>query len=192
MKFIFPDRFDPQPTLENETLCLRPLTRGDLKLLGEAASDPAIWKGHPVQNRYRSDVFSSYYESLIEIGGCLLVLDQKTGEVIGCSAYYTDPSAQTRLSIGFTFLTCKYWGGSTNRSLKRLMLGHLFHNASEAWFHIAPQNLRSQAATKKLGAVLTHESKIDLGGGPQPWYCYCLTSECWKATSETVQPKADI
>jgi len=59
------------------------------------------------------------------------------------------------------------------------MLGHIFKLKSEAWFHIAPSNIRSQMATKKLGAVFVHEDEVDLGSGMQAWQCYCITREAW-------------
>ena len=179
MRFEFPKLFNPQPSLESETLLLRPLTEADRAALAEAASDRTIWEGHPAKDRYLAEVFAGYFETLLSIGGCLLITDKANGKVIGCSAYYTDRNAPQRLSIGFTFLTCAHWAGLTNRALKRLMLGHIYEHVSEAWFHIAPDNYRSQAATKKLGAVLTHEDQMDLGGGAQFWRCYCLTREAW-------------
>lgn len=185
MSFEFPKLFDPQPSLENETLLLRPLAAADQTALAKAASDRRIWEGHPAKDRYLAEVFAGYFEALLDIGGCLLITDKAEGAVIGCSAYYTDRNAPQRLSIGFTFLTCAHWGGPTNRALKRLMLSHIYEHAPEAWFHIAPDNYRSQAATKKLGAVLTHEDQMDLGGGAQLWQCYCLTREAWDTSLST-------
>ena len=110
-----------------------------------------------------------------------MIIDRQMDQVIGCSAFYTDTNALSRLSIGFTFLIRAQWGGLTNRVVKGLMLDHVFGHSTEAWFHISPENLRSQAATRKLGAVLTHEDQINLGSGLQTWRCYCLTNEAWKA-----------
>lgn len=150
----------------------------DLDALSHAASDPLIWAGHPAKNRHEPATFSAYFDMLLGSGAALVIRDL-AGRVIGCTAYYTDTNAPSRLSIGFTFLTRDHWGGRTNRGLKTLTLGHVFHTASEAWFHIAPSNLRSQEATTRLGAVFIHESGIDLGGGTQRWGCYCLTRENW-------------
>lgn len=178
--FIFPKGFNSQPTLKGGGLTLRPLNDDDVKGLYEAASDPKIWAGHPATDRYKKSVFMSYFDTLLNTGGCLIAF-QDTDEIpIGCSSFYTDTNASRRLSIGFTFLATKYWGGVTNLKFKRLMLNHAFKEASEIWFHIAPTNIRSQMATKKLGAVFTHTDKLDLGGGTTDWQCYCLTQEAWK------------
>ncbi len=182
MKFAFPKGFDPQPNLSGDGLILKPLDERDHGALAKAASDPGIWAGHPSKTRHTREVFDPYFAFLVSTGGALAIVDDGSDEIIGCSAFYTDTNAFSRLSIGFTFLTRKYWGGQTNRALKRLMAMHVFESASEVWFHIAPSNLRSQAATRKLGAVFTHEDDVDLGGGAQRWQCFCLTREAWSSS----------
>lgn len=182
MAFIFPDSFDPQPTLQGEGLCIRPMVEEDRAALTQAASDPMIWAGHPVRNRNEPAVFDPYFSMMLGTGSALVVRDS-AGRTIGCTVYYADTNAPSRLSIGFTFLVRDHWGGNTNRILKRLTLTHLFKTSSEAWFHIAPDNIRSKTATARLGAVFAHEAVIDLAGSAQPWACYCLTRENW-ATNE--------
>jgi RimJ/RimL family protein N-acetyltransferase len=80
------------------------------------------------------------------------VIDSQTNKIIGCSRYYVSPNQPDSISIGFTFLHHRYWGGATNSELKRLMLNHAFECFAEVWFHIAPSNIRSRKATAKLGA----------------------------------------
>ncbi len=189
MKFTFPIDFNPQPTLKDGELTLRPLTSDDYEMLYKVASDPGIWVGHPAKERYREPLFRSYFDKLLEIGGCLIALENKTCTPIGCSSYYTDTNASRRLSIGFTFLATDFWGGDTNRMFKRLMLNHAYKQSSEVWFHIAPSNIRSQKATQKLGAVFTHIDKLDLGTGKVNWQCYCLTQEAWKLSDNPVISK---
>lgn len=178
MAFTFPSDFNPQPSLQGSDINLSPLREEDRDRLAEAASDPEIWAGHPAQNRYSRVVFDPYFNLLLSSGSALVIRDTEES-VIGCTVYYSDTNAPSRLSIGFTFLTRACWGGKINRIVKRLTLGHIFATKSEAWFHIARSNMRSQTATKRLGAIYTHEAKIDLGGGEQTWGCYCLTRENW-------------
>lgn len=182
MSFDFPRGFNAQPILSGGDIQVRPLTEGDEDALAQAASDPSIWEGHPNKERYRRGIFAAYFDFLLQTKSGVIIIDTSTNEVIGCSAFYTDTNAPSRLSIGFTFLTRAHWGGATNYIVKRLMLNHIFKSTSEAWFHISLGNLRSQAATRKLGAVFMHEDAIDLGAGVHPWACYCLTREKWKAT----------
>lgn len=179
MAFTFPAGFDPQPSLAGSGLTLRPSQGSDRAGLMQAASDPLIWAGHPARDRHESAVFAPYFDMLLASGSALTIRDSDA-HIIGCTVYYTDTNAPTRLSIGFTFLVRAHWGGDTNRVVKRLTLGHLFASSSEAWFHISPDNQRSQTATTRLGAVFTHEADIDLGGGANRWRFYCLTRENWQ------------
>lgn len=180
MAFLFRDGFDPQPVLSEDALTIRPLIERDRQELTQAASDPLIWQGHPVSDRYEERIFAPYFNMLLGANAALTIRDAE-GRVIGCTVYYTDTNAPSRLSVGFTFLVRTHWGGNTNRIVKRLTLRHAFAHTSEAWFHIAPDNLRSQTATTRLGAVFTHEADIDLAGGAARWRCYCLTQESWHA-----------
>ncbi|MEM9715813.1 MAG: GNAT family N-acetyltransferase [Pseudomonadota bacterium] len=180
--FQFNSAFDAQPNLEGHGITANPLREEDRSDLFAAASDPNIWQGHPAKTRYKPEVFHPYFDFLLATKGNLIFRETPSGEAIGCSNYYCDPNAPTRLSIGFTFLVCEHWGGQTNHAIKSLMLDHLFTYRSEAWFHIAPTNIRSQRATQKLGAVYTHMADLNLSGQPAAWQCYCLTLEAYERT----------
>lgn len=173
------DSFDCQPTLRGKTLMVRPLKRGDLESLYEAASDPEIWAGHPAKDRCRREAFEPYFASLLASETALIVVDVHTGEVIGTSSYYTPPDLPRSIAIGFTFLVREKWGGQANCELKQLMLEHAFAVFDIVYFHIAPSNLRSQAATKKLGAVYLYQSTLKLSVSAEEWRCYGLTRSQW-------------
>ncbi len=167
-------------TLQSDTLLLRPLGSQDFEGLFAAASNPETWAGHPAKTRYQADVFAPYFEMLLQRGGTLVAEDRARDSIIGCSRYYTAPDMPGSLSIGFTFLNYRYWGGAWNFELKRLMLGHAFEHFDHVWFHIDPTNIRSQTATKRLGAVHGYDTGLDLSGVEAPWKCYRLTREAWE------------
>jgi RimJ/RimL family protein N-acetyltransferase len=175
--------FDFQPTLKDSWLELRPLAEDDLLDLYVAGSDPKTWAGHPSTDRYRREVFESYAKTLLESGGTLLVIDRTDGRIIGCSRYYVSPDQLTSMSIGFTFLHHSYWGGTTNFRLKRLMLDHAFITFGEVWFHISPVNIRSQRATRKLGAEHAGDRVLNLSGQPMQWMCFRLSKQTWQQRS---------
>lgn len=174
--------FDDQPALQGGTIALRPLISADLEPLFAAASDPAIWAGHPAKDRHRREFFTPYFAMLLERGGALGVTDHRTGQMIGCSRYYTAPDQPGTISIGFTFLDTDYWGGETNFELKHLMLDHAFGWFDAVWLHIDPTNIRSQKATQKLGAVHDYDAILDLSGTAAPWQCYRLSRAAWADT----------
>ena len=175
-------RFDDQPTLTGDTLRLRPFTLDDVPALRAAASDPAIWAGHPANDRYKPDVFAAYADMLLSSGGTLVVEHRPSNAIIGCSRYYPTSDAPGAFGIGFTFLTTAFWGGKTNLEMKTLMLDHAFETLDQMWFHIATTNIRSQKATAKIGAryVATRASEFSGSGGAQTWMCYVLDKEDWQ------------
>ncbi|GAB5449163.1 GNAT family N-acetyltransferase [Gymnodinialimonas sp.] len=174
-----PGGFDVIP-LESESLHLRPMGAGDFAALTMAASDPGIWAGHPSTDRYKPEVFRPYFEALLAAGGTLIA-QGPDGQAIGMSRYYASADAPGGIGIGFTFLVRAHWGGQTNFEMKRLMLDHLFGAVEEAWFHIAPTNIRSQKATGKLGAERMDDRVLDLGTGPADWVRMRLTRPQWQA-----------
>lgn len=178
---MHPD-FDPQPTLRNGDLALRPLARDDFEDLYAVAQDPGIWAGHPAKNRHERAIFEPYFHMLCTSGGTLAIKATQTDQIIGCSRYYAAPDQPNSVSIGFTFLGRAWWGGVTNFTLKTLMLDHAFAQVSSVWLHIDPSNIRSQRATAKLGAVHAYDKDIGLGGKSGLWQCWRLNQENWAQT----------
>ena len=174
--------FDRRPTLTANPIALAPLLREDFEPLAAAASDPLIWEVHPAGNRHERAVFASYFEVLVTRLDCLSI--RINGEVAGCSAYYTAPDRPGTISIGYTFLARKFWGGDYNFLVKKLMVEHAFQHFPDVWFHINLTNIRSQKATQKLGAVLEYEANLDLSGSgnPDDWKVYRLSSSAWADT----------
>lgn len=172
--------FDNQPVLEDETLILRGMTAQDRNDLHDAAKNPKIWAGHPSRDRYKREVFDPYFDMLLREGGTLVVVDKAAKKIIGCSRYYVGPDAPEDIGIGFTFLNNQYWGGEVNFLMKRLMLDHAFQTFDRVWFHIAPDNIRSQKATQKLGAEFVDDDEVDLSGNPLPWKRYRLDAAVWQ------------
>jgi len=151
-----------QPTLVGETLLLRPLRGDDFEALYAAARDPLLWTQHPEPDRHERPVFARFFAGALESGGALLVLDRAGGEVLGSSRFYGWCAAPPSIVLGYTFLVRARWGGATNGELKRLMLAHAFRWAETAWFHVGPENRRSQRALERIGARLDHAH----GAGP--------------------------
>jgi RimJ/RimL family protein N-acetyltransferase len=144
--------FDLQPELKGTLLELRPLRRSDYDSLREAASDPLIWEQHPERERWREEVFAPYFARQLASGGSLVVLDARSGEVVGHSRFHGYDPVRGEVEIGWTFLVRSRWGGTYNRELKRLMLGHAFRFVDRVVFLVAPENVRSQRSLEKLGA----------------------------------------
>jgi len=143
---------DLQPILTGDLIELRPLQPNDFDALFSAASDPLIWEQHPESDRYQRDVFQTYFEGALESRGAFAIIERKSGRIIGSSRYCKLNLRRREVEVGWTFLERKFWGGSYNRELKRLMLDHAFHFVDQVYFVVGEKNFRSQRALEKIGA----------------------------------------
>lgn len=145
--------FELQPTLKSEILEVRPLRADDFEELYAVASDPLLWEQHPNSDRYQLDVFRKFFDEALESGGALVVLDRKTGRIIGSSRFNCYDLVRSEIEIGWTFLARSHWGGTYNGELKRLMMEHAFKFVDNVLFFIGSTNVRSQRAMEKIGGV---------------------------------------
>jgi RimJ/RimL family protein N-acetyltransferase len=144
---------DFQPTLIGPTVIVRPVMAGDWPELFHAGSDPEIWKVHPRFNRYTELEFRTYFDSAVTSKMAFVFVDRATQKLIGSSRYFGYDAKFSEIEIGWTFIVRKYWGGATNREVKRLMLDHAFGFVDTVIFWVGEQNWRSQGAMTKIGGV---------------------------------------
>lgn len=150
-----------QPSLRGDLLYAEPTRPEDFDALFEVARDPLIWEQHPAADRWKPEVFRSFFEAALASSGALTVFEAATGQVIGSSRYY-EPSPDGRhIAIGYTFLARRCWGGSFNHELKALMLSYAFRFVDRVWFHIGINNVRSRRAILAVGGILDREVADD-------------------------------
>ena len=121
-----PVAFELQPLLEGELLTLRPLRPDDFDALFAVAADPLIWEQHPVHDRHTEPRFREFFQGALDSRGAFVVLDRRDGRMIGSSRYHGWDAERSEVEIGWTFLARRYWGGTYNGEMKRLMLDHAF------------------------------------------------------------------
>ncbi len=177
--------FNLQPTLENEFIRIVPLKAEDFERLYAIASDPLIWEQHPNKDRYKREVFETFFKGAMESQGAFLVYDHKTNTVIGSSRYYEADEEKKTIAIGYTFIACDHWGGTYNPALKRLMMEHAFQHFEAVIFHIGALNLRSQKAMEKLGGKKIAELDMEYYGEPNKLnFVYEIRKEDWLTKSK--------
>lgn len=132
---------------------LQPLRADDYHDLYTVAADPLVWEQHPVNDRYKEQVFKAFFREALDSGGTLIAVDTSNNEVIGSSRYHGYNSERSEVEIGWTFLARSHWGGIYNGEMKQLMLRHAFKSVNSVIFLIGPENLRSQRAVEKIGAT---------------------------------------
>lgn len=75
--------------------------------------------------------------------------------IIGMTRYYGIDEKNKRLNIGYTWYIPSVWGKQYNKECKLLLLGYAFEklNFNRVGFEVAHQNIRSQKAVEKIGAI---------------------------------------
>jgi N-acetyltransferase len=82
------------------------------------------------------------------------VLDDATGQVIGCTSYHDIVPALGRLEIGYTWYAASRQRSAVNTTAKWLLLRHAFEmlGAQLVGWRTDKDNLASQRAIERLGA----------------------------------------
>lgn len=167
--------------LQNDRVILYPLREEDFERLYLVASDPEVWQQHPNKDRWKKEVFRTFFDGALQSGGAFNVTDRITGETIGSTRFYNYDEAQGSIFIGYTFYGTKSWGTGINHAIKKLMLDYIFEFVSTVYFHIGAQNIRSQKAIMRLGAQKIAEEEVAYFGEPSRWnYVYRILKQEWK------------
>jgi RimJ/RimL family protein N-acetyltransferase len=170
-----------QPILENQTIQLCPLNEKDFDLLYAVAADPEIWKQHPNKDRWKKEVFETFFEGAIQSGGAFRVVDKSTNATIGSTRFYDYNPEDKSIFIGYTFYATAYWGKGVNPAVKALMLNYIFQFADKVYFHIGSENIRSQIAISRLGAVKAGEQEVTYFGElPKLNFVYEIVKRNWQ------------
>lgn len=174
--------FDIQPILENDKVILYPLKEDDFEALYAVASDPKIWEQHPNKDRWKREVFLTYFDGAIQSRGAFKIIDKATGKIAGSTRLYDFNEQDNSILIGYTFYATEYWGKGINRSVKILMLDYIFQYVSEVYFHVGAGNVRSQIAITRVGATKVGEQDVAYFGEPDRLnFVYRITKEEWSS-----------
>lgn len=159
-------KFSIQNPLENEVVKMIPILSTDFEKIYAVASDPKIWENHPNKNRYERKVFQNFFEGALKSGGAYLIYDKNSGELTGSSRFYDFNKDDRSILIGYSFYATKFWGKGINTNAKKAMLDYIFQFVEKVYFHVGADNLRSQKAMEKLGAVKIREVVVAYYGEP--------------------------
>ncbi len=172
--------FSIQPVLQNNKVILYPLQEKDFDALYNVASDPKIWAQHPNKDRWQKQVFRNFFDGAMQSNGAYKIVDKATGEAIGSTRFYDYNEPDSSIFIGYTFYAVSCWGKSINPAVKTMMLDYVFQFVSTVCFHIGADNLRSQIAIGRLGAVKVAEQEVTyFGEASRPNFVYEINRNQW-------------
>ena len=149
-----------QPQLENDLVILEPLNQNDFENLYAAAADPKVWEQHPNKNRYKREVFQTFFDGAIESRGAFKIICKETNQVIGSSRFYDYDENDASIIVGYTFYSTDSWGKGINPSVKKLMFDYIFQFVDKIYLHVGAENVRSQIAVERLGCNKIKEEEV--------------------------------
>ncbi|HYH16490.1 MAG TPA: GNAT family protein [Flavisolibacter sp.] len=131
-------------------------------VLRSLARDERLWeftKTLLINDTY-DEQFTSYITTALDpaaIGGQQAFVIRATADdaILGMTRFYFIEPKDKRLAIGYTWYIPAVWGGPHNKECKLLLLQYAFETLgfNRVEFHVAHQNIRSQKAVEKIGAV---------------------------------------
>jgi N-acetyltransferase len=180
--------FNIQSTLENDKVILYPLHEQDFEDLYAASADPKIWEQHPNKDRWKKEVFKTFFEGAILSKGAFKIIDKNSNNVIGSTRFYDFNEQEKSILIGYTFYATKYWGSGINHSVKKIMLDYIFQFVSIVYFHIGAENVRSQISINRLGTTKIGEQNVTYFGELSKLnYVYSLKKEEWLSKEQIIK-----
>lgn len=150
---------DTNIILEGDIITLFPLEMKYKEQVYEALNNPDIWKYTWREVKTFDDI-----EQILLIavqnkddGKQLpfIIKDKLSGEIIGTTRIGDIDTANRNVEIGWTWLTPSAWRTKVNTECKFLMLQYCFEELKvlRVQFSISGQNIRSQRAVERIGAV---------------------------------------
>lgn len=146
------------PLLEGPSICLEPLSLDHLSRLEEIAFDDRIWKYMltRVSDRYELEAWINAALKARTVGQMIWVTILKHEDRIVGSTRFIDLDLNHRsVEIGHTWISSQWQRANVNPEAKLLQLRYAFEDLglNRVAFKTHHENLQSQAALRKLGAV---------------------------------------
>jgi RimJ/RimL family protein N-acetyltransferase len=178
------------PTLTGSIVRLEPLSRAHLIGLESVAFDPAIWRYMLVRVDNRAELESWVANALSvspdrQITWVTILRSSKSGDRIVGSTKLIDIDRHHRTAeIGHTWINPAFHGTGVNAEAKLLQLTYAFEELklNRVAFKTHHENLHSQAAIRKLGAVYEgtfRNHDIMLDGSPRHSVWFSITRDEW-------------
>ena len=184
--------------LENAFIRLRFLTEQHRELLRPLARDERIWeytKTLLITDTYDRQ-FDTYFNDALSFadkgGQAYAIYDAVGGALIGMTRVYDLDLKVKKAIIGHTWYTPEVWGKVHNKACKLLLLQYLFDTLGFARvaFTVKSQNIRSQKAVQKIGAVpegVLRHFELRNDGIPSDQHVFSILGAEWPEKKKKLQ-----
>ncbi len=167
---------------------LRPLQLQDEAGLAQAAADGSLWElrvtSVPAPGQTRSYIDTALRQREQGSRLAFVVIEQTSGQIIGCTSYHDIVPEVRRVEIGYTWYAKRWQRTHVNTTCKWLLLRHAFEtlNCPVVGWRTDGLNWVSQQAIERLGArkdgvIRRHALRRD--GTIRDTVMYSLTREEW-------------
>ncbi|UPW84781.1 GNAT family N-acetyltransferase [Lysinibacillus sp. Ag94] len=182
--------------LENEVVLLKPLEQQDTQGLLEAASYPEIWPHMSTTIEKMLDVNNFVDKALAtkreKTEFPFVIVDKKSGQIIGSTRFMDIDETHKRLEIGTTWITPAFWRTAINTNCKYLLLQYCFEvlNLQRVQIKTDHENLRSQKAIERLGATkegVLRNHMVRKDGTIRHTVMYSITLQEWPKVKNHLQ-----
>jgi RimJ/RimL family protein N-acetyltransferase len=185
--------------LQGKHVYLQHLHPDHISDLQDLAKDERLWeftKTLLINDEYEAQ-FEKYIGNALDpqfTGGqtSFVIYECGTDKIIGMTRYYKQEPAHKRTSIGYTWYIPEVWGKVHNKECKLLLIQYAFENLhfQRVEFEVAHQNLRSQKAVEKIGAVregLLRKHGLHADGTFRHTCVFSIIDDEWPQTKQKLE-----
>ncbi|MFJ7408147.1 MULTISPECIES: GNAT family N-acetyltransferase [unclassified Lysinibacillus] len=182
--------------LENEVVLLKPLEKEDVQGLLAAGSYPEIWAYLSTTIEDERDVHNFVEKALSskmqKEEFPFVIVDKRSGQIIGSTRYMDIESKHKRLEIGNTWLTPTFWRTAVNTNCKYLLLSYCFEviGLQRVQIKTDHENTRSQKAIERIGATkegVLRNHMVRKDGSTRHTVMYSITIEEWPEVKARIE-----
>lgn len=121
-----------------------------------------------------------------------VMIEQATGRIAGTTRIMHLDRTHRNAEIGCTWISPDFWRTAVNTEAKSLILQHCFEELGliRVDFSIVSDNLRSQRAIERIGAVregVQRKDRITAGGQAMDIVLYSIIDDEWPAVKANLQ-----
>ncbi len=189
-------RFIEPVTLKGVHATLEPLAREHAAGLRAAAADGELWRLW-YTSIPEPDKAAEYIATALDWRERLeampfAVRDNASGDIVGCTRYFSVDAANRRLEIGYTWYAKRVQRTALNTECKLLLLGHAFEQLSciavefrTHWFNFASRAAIARLGAKQDGVLRNHQVGPD--GVKRDTVVFSILDSEWPAVKKNLQ-----
>ncbi|PWU67273.1 GNAT family N-acetyltransferase [Gracilibacillus dipsosauri] len=181
--------------LIGEKVKIVPMEKKHVQGLYEIAVEQDVWNHLPKNVQTINDM-QSFVEKALEGKESKkefpFVVLSHNKQIIGSTRFLNISNTNKSLEIGWTWYSPAVWGTNTNTECKYLLLKHCFEtmNLIRIQFKTDEQNIRSQKAIEKLGAVkegILRNHMVRANGTYRNSVYYSIIDSEWRAVKTRLE-----